>query len=242
MKYMNIKKLTAIISAGFILLSISGCQKKEESNKTNSLETGNYQYVETRPSDDLNNENQILNETIADRNQNTSNGSAEDEIVTYFENLESEVNYYINEDNFEKVKEKSKNIAIAGIDFVFYGTEIKGVTFEELTIESKEKILSIVAIIDSKIESKLPGYREIIKDKFGQGYDYVSEKLQEGLTYVDGKLEEKYSEDYKNVKDKANEIKKDAKEGASSIYDKVTEEISEGFTKIKEWYENKTCK
>ena len=235
MKYINMKKLIAIISAGCILISISGCKKHEDANKSNVSDTGNYQYMEN-PSE------QFKLESAESSNETQVGETIENEIITYFQGLEEEVNNCINAESFEKVKEKAKEMFITGIDFIFYCKEIKGVTFEELTTEAQERIMYIVANIDSKIESKIPGYKETIKDKFGQGYDYVSEKLQEGLKYIDGKLDEKYGEDYQGVKDKANEITDEVKDGASSIYDEVTESISEGFQKIKDWYEDKTDK
>jgi len=243
MKYINIQKLIAIISAGFILLSISGCQKKEVSNNNDSSNVENSQHVETPSTNDSNiNEDNKLIDTIINQPTTTIPEEKENEIVTYFENLEAEVTSYINQDNFDKVKEKVKNIAITGIDFIFYGTEIKGVTFDGLTIETKEKIMNIVASIDSKIEAKIPGYKETIKDKFGQGYSYVTEKLHEGIDYIDNKLDEKYGQDYQETKDKTSEIVEEVKGTVSDIFDKVSEEASDGWSKIKDWYEDKTGK
>lgn len=247
MKYINVKKVIALISAGFILISLNGCKKKEESDYLNVSETSLNQQIESEiinePIDTEPNQyveietkeqtEQAVSETIENK---------EEEVIIYFENLEKEVNCYINESDFDRLKEKVKNIAITGIDFIFYGTEIKGVTFDELTTETKNKIMYIVASIDNKIESKVPNYKETIKNKFGQGYDYVNEKLDEALTYVDGKLEEKYGESYENTKDKASEITESVKENAINTYERVTEEIGSGFTKIKEWYEEKTNK
>jgi len=242
MKYINIQRIIAVISAGFILISVSGCQKKVET-KNNGSEANNYQHIETATSNPTNGaENSTINESLAENTIITTDSIIEEEIINYFEDLEEEVTYYINEDNFDKLKDKAKKIVITGIDFIFYGTEIKGVTFRELTIETKEKIMSIVASMDGKFESKLPGYKETIKDKFGQGYSYVTEKLQEGINYIDGKLDDKYGEDYQDAKDKASEITEEVRESASNIFGKVSEEISEGFTKIKEWYEDKTGK
>lgn len=228
MKYINIKKVLAVISAGFIIISMSGCESKEASVST-----------------DNNSQIEIVNEPGVDLKDNSSSvvidsQTKEEEVIDYFENLESDVEKYVNESNFDKVKDKAKNIAITGIDFIFYGTEIKGVTFEELTDTTKEKIMAIVARIDSKIESKVPNYKDTIKDKFGKGYDYVTDKLHQGIDYVDNKLEEKYGEKYDNVKDKASEIKEEVKEGASEVWDTIKDKTSDGFSKVKDWYEEKT--
>ena len=239
MKYVNVQKLIAILSAGFILLSVSGCQKKESNNKVQKDENSSFVQIQTEPAIDTEN---VLIDIIDNEEVITADIDKEKEIVGYFEELEHEVTTYINQDNFEQMKEKIKKIAITGIDFIFYGTEIKGITFEELTTETKEKIMNIVASIDGKIEGKIPGYKDTIKDKFGQGYSYVTGKLSEGIDYIDNKLEQKYGQDYQDAKDKANEIKDDVKEEASDIFNKVSEEVSEGWSKIKKWYEDKTGK
>lgn len=243
MKYINFQRLIAVVSAGFILLSINGCQKKEASNINDVPKVENYQYIQPPSTSEPNiTNNNSLIDKIEDESIITANESKENEVVKYFEDLETEVTSYINQDNFDNLKEKIKSIAITGIDFVFYGTEIKGVTFDELTTATKEKIMNIVASIDSKIESKLPGYKETMKDKFGQGYGYVTEKLKQGLDYVDSKLDEKYGQKYQGTKDKTTEIVENIKEGASNIFEEASEQASNGWSKIKEWYENKTGK
>lgn len=237
MKYVNIKKLIVVLSTGFVLISVSGCNKNGEKVYSNVQENSLNQNVETETLVNTEANNYVETEPILETTQNK-----EVEIINYFDSLEQEIDSYINEGKFEEMKEKAKNIAITGIDFIFYGKEIKGVTFEELTIDTKNKIMTIVSRIDSKIENKIPGYKDTIKDKFGQGYDYVSLKLDEVLIYIDGKLETEYGDNYERTKEKASNITEDVKEGASNVYEKVSEEISDGWSKIKEWYEEKTNK
>jgi len=236
MKYINVKKVIAVVSAGFILMSINGC-KKEEKNYSNKQESIVNEYIQDETQKQ---ELEYIEPEIKETLSSVENNEAE--VIKYFENIEEEVNELLNEDNLDEMKEKLINIVVTGIDFIFYDTEIKGVTFEELTTGTKIKIMGIVSSVDDKIESKLPGYKEIIKDKIGQGYDYVSEKLDVALTYADGKLDEKYGEDYENVKNKTSEIIGDIKEEATDIYGNVSEDVKEGWSKIKGWYETKTDK
>jgi len=236
MKYINVKKVIAVVSAGFILMSMTGC-KKEEKNYSNKQEQIVNEYIQEET------KKEELEYIELETNKTSSLvENKEIEVINYFEKLEEEVDNSLNEDNLDKMKEKVINIVITGIDFIFYDTEIKGVTFEELTNDTKIKIMSVVASIDDKIERKIPGYKEIIKDKIGQGYDYVSKKLDDALTYADDKLEEKYGEDYEDVKNKASEILDAIKEGSSDIYGNVSEDVKEGWSKIKDWYEAKTNK
>lgn len=236
MKYINVKKVIAVVSAGFILMSMTGC-KKEEKDYSKKQEPIVNEYIQDETKKE---ELEYIEPETKETLNSVENNEAE--VIKYFENLEEEVNDLLNEDNLDKMKEKLINIVVTGIDFIFYDTEIKGVTFGELTTEAKIKIMEIVSSIDDKIESKIPGYKEIIKDKIGQGYDYVSEKLDDALTYADGKLDEKYGEDYEDAKNKASEIIGDIKEEATDIYGNVSEDVKEGWSKIKGWYETKTNK
>ena len=213
------KKLIIVVSLFLISISISGCKDRNEASIYNDDSTGDDQ------------------QEIVENKENNS-----EEIVNHFEDLEQEIDDALNESDSDKLKEKAKNIVVNGIDFIFYGKQINGVTFEQLTDEAKEKIIYIVASIDSKIENKIPGYKESIKDKAGQGYEYASEKFKQGLDYIDSKLNEKYGQSYEDAKDKVNEVTDDIKDTASDIYDKTTEKFEYGWGKIKEWYEEKTNK
>lgn len=243
MKYINVKKVITIISAGFIVLSVGGCKAKKYNDDSNGFHNINTEVTKKV-------ENQILDnsdekgeseETIPTEKINEDEKD-EEEIITYFENLEEDVDFYLDDLDFDKVKDKVKNAAIAGIDFIFYDKEIKGVTFNELTSATKDKILTIMASIDSKIESKIPEYKETIKEKFGKGYDYINEKLHDGINYADDKLEDKYGQDYNNIKDKTSQIKDEVKESAGSTIDTIKDKTNQGFTKVKDWYEDKTGK
>lgn len=232
MKYINIKKIIVVLSAGFVLLSMSGCQSEE-------------QVINNKDKKEISNRIEINPEVSSPIDNFTSDDivvEKEEEIVSYFENLENEVDDYINENNFDEVKDKAKNIAITGIDFLFYEKEINGITFEELTDETKNKIINIVVSIDNKIENRIPGYKDTVKDKFGKSYGYVTDKLHQGLEYVDDKLEDKYGEKYDNVKEKTLGIKDEVKDTVSDVWQEVKDKTSSGWSKLKDRYEEKTNK
>lgn len=162
--------------------------------------------------------------------------------MSYFEELEKKIDSYICEFNFDKVKENVKNMAITGIDFIFYGKEIDGITFQELTYEAKNKMLSIMSCINDKIESKIPNYKDDIKDEFGKSYGYVTNKLNHLIDYIDTELENKYGKNYDEVKDKASELKNDVKFEATEVVEKIKNTTDIGISKLKDWYEEKTDK
>ncbi|MGE5455979.1 MAG: hypothetical protein ACM3O4_02630 [Ignavibacteriales bacterium] len=161
------------------------------------------------------------------------------ETVQYFNTVEEEVNEYVNFDNFDNVKDKLNDLFISTVDFVFYGKEINGVTFNDLTEETKNQILIILERIDNAIEFKQPGYKVIVKDKSSELYDNVSEKIKEGLNYTDNFLEEKIGEErYQGIKDATKEFGSDVKDITIDAFNDSKEIVEKGFGYLKGWYED----
>ena len=160
--------------------------------------------------------------------------------IQYFDNSYQKVEEYVNSDNFESVKDKLNDIFISTVDFVFYGKEINGVTFNDLTEETKMQILKILEKIDNAIETKKPGYKVVIKDKSSYLYENISEKVSQGLSYTDDFLEEKIGEQrYQNIKDATSEFSNDVKEITVEAFEGAKELTKKGISSIKKWYEDK---
>ena len=104
-----------------------------------------------------------------------------EEIVNFVEKIETEI---LTEENINKVLQTAKTSFITITDFIFYGTEINGHTFEELTEEAKAQIITIAMEIDATLENIRPGYKDEIKlgvsnfiDKATVKYLEVSDKI-----------------------------------------------------------------
>lgn len=239
MKYINIKKILIVLSSGIIILSLSGCKIKDDSLDSKKETKEQEKVVENVDNSSIPQEKPS---NITENNNSAVENTSETEVVAHFETLETNVDNLLEESNFDKVKNKTKDIAISGIDFVFYDKEINGVTFNELSDSAKDKVLSIVKRIDTKVEQKIPNYKENVKDKTGQSYQYIASKLQEGIEYTDGKLENKYGDKYVETKEKAAEIKEKVVDTSKEVYENAKEKTKDGWTKIKTWYEDKTDK
>lgn len=162
----------------------------------------------------------------------------EKETIEHFEAIENEVDTYIDNKEDEKLSTKAKEKFTELADFIFYGTEINGITFNELSEATKEKLVSIVNSIDTKIESKVSGYKETISDGATTSYKYLSDKLKQGVTYIDGKIESKIGEEkYSNIKEKANEVVDNVKEKSTKVIEKGKEVAKSAKDKVKNWYE-----
>lgn len=182
----------------------------------------------------------------SNRNEYSSNGKVlenneikkEEKTISHFENIENEVDTYIENQENKKLSTKAKEKFTELVDFIFYGTEINGITFNELSDSTKDKLISIVNRIDTKIESKVPGYKETISDEASTSYKYLSEKLKQGITYIDGKVEDKIGEEkYSNIKEGANKIVENVKEKSTKVLDKGKEIANSAKDKVKNWYE-----
>lgn len=184
-------------------------------------------------------ENNIKDEPIVIQ-ELVEESMTEVQTIQYFENSYQKVEEYVNLDNFESVKDKLNDIFISTVDFVFYGKEINGVTFNDLTEETKMQILKILEKIDNAIETKKPGYKVVIKDKSSYLYENISEKVSQGLSYTDDFLEEKIGEQrYQNIKDATSEFSNDVKEITVEAYEGAKELTKKGISSIKKWYEDK---
>lgn len=167
----------------------------------------------------------------------TEKNNVNNETILYFENTEEEIDLLV-EKNDEKTTTKIKEKFVELVDFVFYGTEINGITFDELTEETKQKIIDIIKRIDEKIEEKVPGYKESISTGAKESYNFLIDKLKQGINYADIKIEEKLgTEKYQEIKDNITETTEKVKESGSTVVEKGKEILGTAKEKIKNWYE-----
>ena len=66
----------------------------------------------------------------------------------------------------EEIKAKSKEYFITLVDFIFYDGTIGDVKFIDLKASTKAKVIYYTLLIDSKIDEKIPGYKEKLEEKY----------------------------------------------------------------------------
>ena len=76
----------------------------------------------------------------------TKEAKSEDEVVSYVEEINQDVEQLSNSKDGKNIKEKLEDTFITFTDFIFYGGTIKGVTFSELTDTAKEKVKAQASI------------------------------------------------------------------------------------------------
>ena len=180
---------------------------------------------------------------IKEEDMAIENEVSEQEITTYLFEVNNEVSEIVAKEEITSADEYTlKNTFITLTDFIFYNGTIKGKTFNDLTTSAKESVLSIYEKIDSKIESKFPGYKETIKDKSEKTYNNLKDKV----TNLKDELLEKYKqeigeENYTEQGEIIDESISTMKESFSPVIDTIVEKSKDVYEKAKDkastWYE-----
>ncbi len=243
-KKVNHKKIICILLSGFIIVTISGCSKTdssltnihEESNEF-KMPTNNNQVVDGQPEF---NENIPQHEIENNAQIETQNYSQNDETaIATFNNIEEEVDTILDSENISNAKEKVKGTFITIVDFIFYDSEINGVTFDKLTDSGKQKVLEIANKIDNKIENKFPNYKDTISDTTKKAFNKASELIKKGAENVSEFSKEKLGEEnYNAIINAKDEIIDYTKEAIEIIGDVGSDVFNSGKEYIKNWYEN----
>lgn len=182
----------------------------------------------TNVDSDTNNDNTVINNNTDDNisNKNENNNYTEKDVIEYFENIDKSIDINSNDTN---VVSSIKSGFVNVVDFLFYDKEIKGKTFKELSTGAKLKVLSLALSIDSKIDSKIPGYKDSLSDKYNN---------------VKSKIVSKYLDITYDVCSKNEDTCNSAKEGLSNLKESfsitwtfIKDMAGVGASKLKNWYE-----
>lgn len=226
MKNVN-KKIFIIMLSGFIL--ITGCSNKIEPReiKKEISETKKEEFSKENKQKEINSisndETKQNIEIITDRDK---------EVLNYFDDIKNNI-------DSEEIKEEAIKKFIIMTDFIFYDGEIKGIKFNDLKEETKNNILEIYYIVDTKIENKFPNYKDKIDEKYNNAKNYLKQKSNEIIQETDDKLKENMSDEtYNNFKESASEIMERDKEVIDKTKDTAKDTYDKTKTKVKDWYQN----
>jgi len=247
MKFYN-KKILSLLATGFVLISLTGCSNdldifRKDAIIINQNDQKSNDNVQENTNVNSSNSNNVVEgnnrEATTNTNSNNSTSGKEENIIEYFEKLESQTTEILNSKNVSNAKEKVSEFFINIIDFIFYDKEINGVKYDELTNDAKLEILKIAQRMDTSIENKFPNYKEKISSTSKDVYSKVSDKVKEGIDYLGDKTEEKIGTDnYNNLQDSY----EDMKDSTKNAIDVVGDNVTMAKEKVKTWYENKTGK
>lgn len=173
------------------------------------------------------------NEVINNRERVDETVDNDQEILTYFENEITNDNNILNEENNTDNEKRLKDSFVKLTDFIFYEGKINNITFNELKDDTKVAIISDWEILDEKIETKYPNYKDRIESVENKTYNNLKAKKD----FLINKLKEAYINKY--GEDKYNELmnkKEELKEKVSDLKNKATEEMDKKKETISSWY------
>ena len=173
---------------------------------------------------DLSNSNE--NDTSSIDSSNNDTVGSEADVINYFKSLDSSLD---NSKNSSSISSSIKTGFVTVVDFLFYGGQIKGKTFNELSTSAKLNVLKLALSIDKKIDSYFPGYKDSLTDK------YKNIKSKVVSTYLDitcdicAKNEDTCSA--------AKEGLTDLKQNFNITWTFIKDISGVGISKLKSWYE-----
>lgn len=240
----------------------TGCNEKNEP-KTKSNETNQENVNQNTVEEDLNQSiietEKILHEDVTeqpnheqvvetapgasvalsiDSFESTESVTTDDEqMIAYTESVEQEVMVMMSEEE-ETFKEKVADKFIEVVDFIYYDAPINGIYFKDLTESAQNKIKSVALRIDNAIESKIPNYKETLKEKYQIAIAYIKEKANVISEATQEKLETALgSENYQSLVDAKDDMKESFQNAAEVISEGASEIYQSGKEKVSNWYQ-----
>ena len=192
-----LKKFLIIILFGILLVGGTNVSTNITNIEKNNYMTGNQ----------MNDANEVTLKSLFDNNDldiNRSDINTEDNFTKYIENITKEIGKIISKDTISKDdKEILKKTFVDFADFIFYGKEIKGYKFRDLSLTSKKEILSLFKKIDTNIEDKYPNYKDNLMSISKNNYNNIKDKASKML---DDYKEQVKTETYKSCKKESKSI------------------------------------
>lgn len=152
---------------------------------------------------------------------------SENEVISYAKNTYNDVQ------SEGSNLDKAKDCFITLVDFIFYDGEIKGKKFNELTSSAKAKIVYYALLMDVKIDSKWPNYKENIQDKYNDVKEKLIAKYMDLTTSIcnsNAKECELAKNDFRLLKESVNLTWNTLKRAFTYAFNK-------GKNSLAEWYE-----
>ncbi len=209
-RIINKKLLTGIV-AGTLLLS--GCAKTEEVKTPETVVVVETVVVTPTPtptpivketttvttttestheSTTVTTTESITSETTKEPGETNEYGHEEGSLEANLDSMLDGINFVndkIDNFNYNDFKESTIDYAKQLIDFIFYGGEMNGMTFEELKDEAKEEAYEELQELDAIIMEFVPDYKEQLGDKYNKVKDFASTTFDKAKEIFSGDVD-----------------------------------------------------
>ena len=239
-KYIIISIIVAIIFLVMGVLTGLVYSNKDVIFKDNTFNENN---IPQNDSDSKENTNEIKEEVPKQNNETIKNEVTKPSLSNKDNTVINEMNDTLNSINKESsssnFSDKAKATFISIVDFLFYDGTIKGVTFNELTDEGKQKVLELANKIDVKLEEKVPGYKEKISSTTSNAYNKASEIIKNGANSLNSFAKEKLGdENYNSIINAKDELVKYSKNALNLVGSAGSKIFSSTKDKLNKWYQS----
>ena len=211
-------------------------QQIEENQPSKNQSVEDSQPSKEQSTEEKQEQNELTNNYEEEKNEYTNN---DQEAINAVDKLQKNIDNILNSEQANSAKDKVKGAFVTVVDFLFYDSEINGITFNELTDAGKQKVLQIASAIDTKIESKFPNYKDTIANGTKNAFNKASELIKKGANNVKEFSKDKLGEEnYNAIVEVKDEITEYTKKAIDIISDFGSNIFSKGKEYIKKWYEN----
>lgn len=205
----------------------------ENNMPKNDFENENVNKVKEEPKEEVPKQN---NEIIKNEITKPSLSNKDNTVINEMNNTLDSIDTESNSSNFS---DKAKATFITIVDFLFYDGTIKGITFNELTNDGKQKVLEIANKIDAKLEEIEPGYKDKISSATSNAYNKASEIIKSGASSLNNFAKEKLGdENYNSIIDAKDELVKYSKNALNLVGSAGSKLFSSTKDKLNDWYQN----
>ncbi len=148
----------------------------------------------------------------------------------------------ISSDVGDDLNAKIKDTFTSFVDFIFYGEEINGMTFDELTDEAKEATLDTFYNLDQFIEGYYPNYKEEVvelsKDTASTLVDLAKTGKDNVVAYAEEKLEPETIDKITEYKDIIVDTTVDAWESAEPYVEDAKDVVVDAWESAEPYVED----
>jgi len=124
-------------------------------------------------------------------------------VIDYYNNIYNDLQEAINKSDKQAIINKGKLIISNLIEFIFFDGDIMGVTFDELTDNTKKIIYTGFLVVDDLLTVYAPEYRDTLSDKYQTIINYIGPKFTEIKEFIGEENIEKLGQIYESTKEVA---------------------------------------
>lgn len=200
---LNKKKITSIILAGSLVLTMSGCAKEEVKVDPVDIDKS-VTLVVNEEIDDINTVNDEIKLSLVKTKAQMTQEEIDDVAINYFKSLGTEAKGLwddIKENGKEsahELEEKAKEIAVKVWDFKNNKIAVHGIYYSDLSENGKKAIDGIIGGLKDTLQMIAPNLKEDLTNLFGEDVASAAKNAKDSLKELGSDLLDRAEEGIDN--------------------------------------------